>query len=751
MVAGSGAGGTRAPDGPAGAAVCWATVVKVAICACAAALLMGIASSQARAVTLPDGRGYELVSPKDKNGAEIMPDSQRARAAADGSAVGFAALAGFADVQSVGASADYVAVRTGTAGTNGWATHAISPPQTTMPFIAATHFMEPLYWGEFSDDLSRGVFRSFSPVTNAPLVANEQNLYLRNDLRTPGAGSYQLLTDCPACSSPIPAVTDSSLLEEQSFFADASDDFGHLLFESRLPLTTDSTADPDVPTWNLFEWDHGTIRLAGVLPDSACGAPPCAAPASQAGQGAMNAVYTPHMISADGSRIFFTVPAASCPLQFTGCGDLYLRSDHATTVHINASEKTNGGGPGGTDPGGPMPAQYGDASSDGSRAFFLSQEALTDDAPVSLHIKLYMYSVTPDGQGHHLTFLSVDNQPSDGTSGDGVRGVLGVSDDGHTVYFGNGGGQLVAGQPTTIAGVADKLFRWHDGTLAYVGGISFGDMEQNLVNVTINYLAVVKQARVTPDGRFLLFTADRGTGLTGYNHGSCPGNGTSDGTCRELYLYRADDTPHLVCVSCNPNATRATSDALDIVHTGVGGAAVTSHLNHPITDDGRRVFFSSGDPLVAQDTNGRSDVYQYDVPTGALHLLTGGSDSSSSYFLDASRNGDDVFLLTRQRLVGWDGDGGYDVYDARVGGGLPEPVARPVCGADTCRGPVAAPPADAEASSETARGSNVRGHARRPARRRACGKGKVRKRVHGRVRCVKRHKPRAHARHRGAR
>lgn len=37
---------------------------------------------------------------------------------------------------------------------------------------------------------------------------------------------------------------------------------------------------------------------------------------------------------------------------------------------------------------------------------------------------------------------------------------------------------------------------------------------------------------VTPDGRHLLFIAEKGAGLGGYGHGNCSGQ-----SCRELYVY----------------------------------------------------------------------------------------------------------------------------------------------------------------------------------------------------------------------
>jgi hypothetical protein len=729
-----------------------------------ACLLAGLAAccgasataSASPASALPDGRGYELVSPPLKNGGEIMPNSQRSRAAGDGSAVGFASLSGFGDVASVGVSTDYVAVRTGTSGTSGWATHAITPAQDPLPFVADTHFMEPLYWGEFSDDLSRGILRSFSPVTNAPNVANEQNWYVRDNLRQAGAGSYQLLTDCPACGSPIPPVANAFAIGEQSILAGTSQDFGHVIFESFLPLTANSTADPSGPNYNLYEWDHGTVRLAGVLPDTACGSPPCAAVQSQAGIGASFGDYTPDSISSDGSHIFFTVPENNCNgLGHNDCGELYARIDHATTVQLNVSEKTNGAGPGGTDENGTQSATYWDASTDGSRVYFTSTEALTNDALVGGDRKLYMYSDTADGQGHHLTLLSADHAPADDSSTtNDVRGVIGTSTDGHTVYFITSGGQIVAGGPTApILGTDDKIYRWHDGTVDYVGAISSEDETRDL---NADYGANPKQSRVSPDGDSLLFTAETGVGLTGYDHGTtCTNNGTSSGSCRELYLYRADAQPHLVCASCNPSGAPATADAQDIVQTAFGAATTTSHLNHALSDEGQRVFFSSGEALVSQDTNNKVDAYEYDAVDGTVHLLSGGKDPSDSYFMDASRNGDDAFIITRQKLVGWDVDGSYDLYDVRVGGGVPDPVAKIVCSADTCRGPVSAAPTATQVGSTVVAGSNVtttrvKKRAAKKPKTGKCRRGFVHKKVHKHVRCVK-VKARKPARHGRAR
>jgi hypothetical protein len=55
--------------------------------------------------------------------------------------------------------------------------------------------------------------------------------------------------------------------------------------------------------------------------------------------------------------------------------------------------------------------------------------------------------------------------------------------------------------------------------------------------------------------------------------------------------------------------------------------------------------------------------------------------------LEASPDGKDVFIRTAQRLVGWDNDTSYDLYDVRVDGGFPDPArADPGCQAEACQG-----------------------------------------------------------------
>lgn len=329
---------------------------------------------------------------------------------------------------------------------------------------------------------------------------------------------------------------------------------------------------------------------------------------------------------------------------------------------------------------------------------------------------------------------------------DGGGGVLGASEDGHRVYFASG----------------DDILLWQDDG-APGRGISF---VARLVAADMQYLtpgpgifwSFSRQplSRVTPDGRSLLFEASDGSSLPpAYQHGNCNGNenGSTTGLCSEAYVYRADSStpsrPDIVCASCNLAVPGVPGDAFLNVRRGNGAALTTSHLGRSLTDDGRRVFFDTTEALVPEDANGAVDVYEYDVPSGQVHLISSGKDPANSYFLDASADGHDVFFVTRAQLVGWDTNQAYDLYDARVDGGFPEPVpSNADCSGDACQGQTPLPAGVVPLGSSVFRGlGDTKPVLHTRATSRKCRRGHVKGRIHGRVRCI-RHR---HGTRRGAR
>jgi hypothetical protein len=262
---------------------------------------------------------------------------------------------------------------------------------------------------------------------------------------------------------------------------------------------------------------------------------------------------------------------------------------------------------------------------------------------------------------------------------DGVEaggGVLGFSEDATLIYFASTA-QLTPGAPA-----GPNIYLWDEGSggspYTFVAPVSSNDLGPTGGSNTAHTFNE-RRSRVTPDGGFLLFRSS--VQVTAFD---------SAGTA-QYYLYEAGGG--VECVSCPAGAP--TDNATLVWDDGPSSAGPSvDEQQQNLTSDGRRVFFQSREALVPEDSNGRLDVYQYDSVNGQVALISTGQSSSDAIFADASLDGDDVFFTTRERLVGWDQDNAYDVYDARVGGGLPEPPRPPVaCSGDECQGQPSGRPA----------------------------------------------------------
>jgi len=662
--------------------------------------------SEQQSTYLGNCRAYEMVSPPDKNGAEVIPQTDKTHVATDGDAVTFASLGGFGGLSGSTADFEYLSRRSGEPGTNGWSTHGINPLHRAGTFPAyLTDGNNTTFENGFAPDLSSAIYRTWRPLTAGSNTAEVSNLYRVDNLGT-AAESVQLLTDS---TSPLPdwfsnpEIAQLALLNKPKF-AGASTDLGHVAFESPLDLTADA---PSYPLFcglfglgcpmKLYDNDNGTVHLVGRIPssgsecDDSAGSPdPCvAAESSQAALSANYKLYSERAISADGRRIYFQSP------EFVEAGPIYLREDGIHTEQVTAEGK------------------FWDASRDGSRAFFSTSEQLlpedTDGAP-----DLYMFE--PEAPpGSRLTLISIGSAGSDGY----FEQAIGASADGHYVYFVSDGELIAGGPPDVFMGV----YVWHDGQLKLIGnlpGINVAKLSGPRVGWQVPEGATM--GRVSPDGRHLLFMSNRDKGLVGFGGFG----GYEHQGFQEFYLYDAD-SGRLACASCNPSGKAGVTDAVLGARKDAGSSAITGDGPQALSEDGRYVFFSSGDALVPQDTNGLYDAYEYDSVTGEVHLLSSGTEHSPSYVLDASPDGRDAYIATRQRLLGWDHDESYDLYDARVDGGFPEPAPEPAaCTGDSCRSGVNPAPAAPTAASQNPGEGNPRPR---------CPKGK--RRVGGR--CVKKH------------
>jgi hypothetical protein len=628
----------------------------------------------ASAASLPDCRAYEMVSPPAKNGYFVTSAAQIVEPWAQASPVG-GAVAYTVNGALPGSASNSENYYLASRGEAGWSARALIPPQSFSYGQTAT---DPTF-AAFSSDLSKGILLdatdspsliSGEPETTQPQTAN---LFLRDN----AASSYSLL------NAAAPGLNPN---QYRPLLDGVSADFATVIFDAHAALTPEA---PGGGIDDLYQSAAGALSLVSQIPpagEPSCGpAGPACLPAPHGGEfGSANAVSfiaakgsLVHVISSDGSRIFFTTE-----------GNLYVRENATTTVQLDAS---HGAGPGG---GG----VFATAAGDGSQAFFYDDASagLTAGTVPGSGRNLYDY--------HILTKTLTDLTPSP------EAGVLGVvnqaSEDGSYLYFVANG--VLTGAPNSLAqtaspgrcvpfanpnGASCNLYLSHDGAISFVHTVV--DPSEEAYSSTLD-LQHHSASRITPDGRHLAFFAeDRGA------------TGTSEPRFAELFEYSADSgqLSHL-CACFRSNFPQPSPSQ------PIGQLEGVFQYTRALSDDGARVFFDSEEALLPGDTNGQPDVYEYErggtgscaVASGCLYLISSGTGTRGSYFADASASGDDVFFSTSQQLVPSDTDAAYDLYDARVGGGLGPSPSPASCLGDACLN-VSPAPIDATPGSLTFSGA----------------------------------------------
>jgi hypothetical protein len=656
---------------------------------------------------LPDGRQYEMVSPPEKHGAEVWAISEQhglIEAAADGDALTFVTnnptetekILGFDNHEQ------NLSVR----GSDGWSSRDLAVPHSVASGPSIGFGPEYRY---FSSDLSHAIVQPFGQFTSCvnaegasqpclSLEASEQTAFLGTDffngnidepcLQTRAYCARPLVSGCPkigeACPRSIEEHADvppgtvfggfeggegeggegrpychfeGSKYETSKFcgprFIAATPDLSHILFKAEAKLTPEAPSLTKEGSKLIYEWSAGHLKYVGE---------------------GYTGLADP--ISADGSRVVFHG-------FYSESGRLSMRDTvDGELVQIGGAE-----------------ANFQAMSSNGSRVFFKEGG------------ELYVLE-TSGGEDAPLAGTTTSLTGDAGFSGE----VVGVSEDGSYVYFVSEG--VIAGSGATSPGY--DLYVDHYTGSGWKPEFIVALPNEDAYDWDLYGFGLKSQpTHVSPNGQWLAFMSS--APLTGYdNHDSV--NGLPDA---EVYLYHAatsEESPTLTCASCDPTGARPTGIRYEEVSEGGAlkleygrawnetsmvaadvpgwqepgvGAELEAYQSRYLSNSGR-LFFNSVDALVPDDVDGTQDVYQYEpegvgscsassfsgsvvfVPArrfevegrsgsqiaGCVGLISSGTSSVGSSFLDASQSGADVFFRTASKLAPQDEDSAYDIYDA---------------------------------------------------------------------------------------
>jgi hypothetical protein len=579
---------------------------------------------------LPDNRGYEMVSPVDKNGGQVEPPGALAgggvlQAAAQGSSVTYGSAASFGvGGQGAATASQYVSSRT----SDGWSTQNITAPLYSGSYGTGD---EGVPFQLFTADLSRGLLlnghhcrgdATGCAVPNPPLAGTDAPAGYQNYYLWQSGGAFDALLGASdvAALDIEPAYFDLR-------FAGASPDLAHVVLSSCAALTADATevaagSGCDPAQQNLYEWSAGAgLGLVNLKPGDTTGTPG-AALAAQSGA-----------VSSTGARVYFTLE-----------GNLYLR-EGATTRQVD--EGQGGGG------------EFQAASADGAVAFFTKEVSVGD-----VHLFRYL----------------AGGAATDITPSGGVAGVLGVAAAGDYAYYQDASALRLwhNGTTTTVASGAEaaQASDWPpttgtarisaDGT--HLLFVSSAYELTGYDNTDLASPALCGEPSGICDSEVYLY--DTGAGLTCL---SCnPTNERPVGPS-SIPGAIANGTAPLSTDSYKPRVLSA--DGRRVFFDSYDALALSDT--------------NSSQDAYQWEAQGMGSC---NVAGGCVSLISSGRSAGVNSFIDASADGADAFFLTEGSLVSQD-PGALDLYDARVGGGFPESSPPISCEGDACQ-PLPSAPTD---------------------------------------------------------
>lgn len=681
---------------------------------------------------LPDCRAYEMVSPTDKEGGDIVALLETTtflpavlnQSAASGDRLAYGSARSFGGAESAPFATQYVAARK--AGKS-WVTHPVSPPH-------GKGIIHPLLnldteFRAFSGDLCQAWFQTFSELPNnlEPLTPPGVSDLLRRSDEECGGPAYQALNTV----APPNVHGETFHVELQGLSSDESTAV-FLADDELAPGGSPGIETPEGgnlgPT-QLYGSHDGIERFLCVLPGGGSLPGDCTAGGNtgRVSAGRNREADVAGALSADGSRVYWTAPLAG---SFGGPGPIYLRenpfSEEAEcsgvgspcTIPVSKAAEEEAGT---TTKG----SQFWAAAKDGSTVLFTTGGRL--------------YEFRPADESTHLIVGE-------------VLGLMGQSADASRIYLASKeekGAVNVEGK-SAVKGNANLYF-YDAGQFHFIGALEGEDLTS-----VLSPIAAMPQghtARVATDGLHAAFMST--ASMTGYDNTDAS-SGQADA---EVFVYDAaagGGKGALHCASCNPSGARPRGR---LSKEGPGAIRAAAKIPVPenilyasrvLSDNGTRLYFESYDALTPGDTNGQKDIYQWEAPGiggctestpsyspfngGCVDPISSGGSVRESSFIDADPTGHDVFFATLSSLLPQD-PGLVDIYDARQDGGLPTPPPpTPPCDPVACQHPSPAPPKRTLAGENYEGPEGLESATKKPTAK--CPKGKHRIKKNGKNRCV---------------
>ncbi|HEY7961335.1 MAG TPA: hypothetical protein VID29_05380 [Solirubrobacteraceae bacterium] len=629
---------------------------------------------------LPDNRAYEMITPAQKNGAQVGEAfGNRPEFSEDGSRMLMPALQLFGSVGTSNALSGTVGeTLTFSRGSGGWTMSQLAPAATQ--FVSQT----PVLLNVAADT---GLFATAGTAGNLVLY-----------VRRPDGSFVSVGPLTPPSAGTARGIEFSGTV--------ATADFSHVVYEQNPDARW--SFDHTTGLISLMEYaDVGNSQPVLVGVSGGAGSTDLISVCSTVVGGNVSDPYG--ALSADGGTVFFT--AAECKSGSgvnahtpVPSGALYARIDGSRTVPISVRSPLDCTGEACL--GSPVStAGFEAASTDGSKVFFTSTQQLTDNASedstggdgsdgaggepdsgcpgtVGLNgCNLYEYDFG-NPAGHNLLAVSVGDSSGRGPR---VQNLTAISPDGSQVYFvAKGVLSTTANDQGQAARNGGENLYLFERDAAHPAGHTVFIATLSSTNVgfegadSAQWQIGPGVMNVTPDGRFLVFTS----------HAALTADAAGSLGAAQVYRYDAQ-TGSLVRLSIGERGFNDNGNA------GLGDARIVEPFSGPreggpqredptMSHDGAYVFFRSpvaltphaldDVPVGRNTTTGAIEYAQnvYEYHEGHVYLISDGRDTAAVaqasvvQLVGSDATGANVVFRTADPLMAQDTDTAVDYYDARI-------------------------------------------------------------------------------------